>query len=371
MSVSVAGMRVNAPGDLSPRAQSVIGLIDDGKDWLSWAISSTMVFPFPNEIDLVDAIQGGIHASPLVLLPGVGLLVGAKKLMTLSLEDLKVVAAAEAEMAKSGKLSSVVQLQLDNVLLSHQLRTQSNLEIVGKFLGEVGVSGAPLFQAMGIDEQLAIYRLALDSKGELAMMSALQTEAAAFGVARAATVPEFVDYYKSYFLAAHKSGQLEGTPQQRESAASSLVGQLLPCMWDALGSPEMKGLPLPSVLYAFLREWIAAGNPFGFSRPSSGIVQMLQFTSFNGGAKEAAQAAVAAYLKEAKVFILEHEPTGADLEQDGETALYTIKSQTHEVEIVLSGEIATLKRFRLNPEQRAANAEPAQAPQEEDPNETH
>src|SRR5262249_9096688 len=134
--VSIGGTAVNQPGSLSERARLVLRLIDGGTEWLTWAASHPSVrYDFVEEPQLVTAVQMGIHASPLALLPETGLWVGPTKLMALRASDLRTLVRAEG-----GDKSAVCQAQTDQVLDENGLLDQTKLAKVDNFLKDCNVA---------------------------------------------------------------------------------------------------------------------------------------------------------------------------------------------------------------------------------------
>src|SRR5262249_38179281 len=149
-----------------------------GNEWLSWAAAHPSArYDFADEAQLVSSVQVGLHASPLALLPRIGLLVSPVKLMTLPAADLRTLANAD-----QGATGSVVEHQTERILREHGLLTAGDLATVTKFLADVEIASAPVVSALGLDARIAIYNLVDASYGDAAQQSEVQKEAAAFAV---------------------------------------------------------------------------------------------------------------------------------------------------------------------------------------------
>ena len=359
--VSVAGTMVQLPAALSERARLSLVFIDGGMEWLAWAIANTQVrYDFPDETQLLAGVQSGLHASPLTLLPAIGLLVSPVKLMTMRASDLRTLASAER-----GDTSSVVAHQTNKILAEHALLTQRDLAAGASFLREVGVADAAVLQAMGLDAQLAIYDLISASEGEIAQRLDLQKEAAAFGARHGRTPAEFVDFYKAYLIQSAKTDALGGTEAQRDAVAEAAVQTLQTCLFGALDGPQITGLASPAEVARAVSTWLMMGKQVGFARVSAGVQQIIQHTQYQRETGDAARAVVGGYLKEAQAFLSANEPLGGKMGQDGATCVFNIEGETTQGQLELSpGGIITLRSFRLKagPPPPPSSPPPAPAP---------
>ncbi|OPH17437.1 hypothetical protein FE88_32035, partial [Azospirillum brasilense] len=114
--------------------------------------------------------------------------------------------------AESGDTSATVSAQVKRILADHNLLTQDDFAASVSFLAGLGVSGAPVFQFMGFDEQLAVQELLYRKESQGTANPELQKEAAAFAVEQARTVQEFADYYQFYLIYVNRLGSLTATP---------------------------------------------------------------------------------------------------------------------------------------------------------------
>ncbi|MBN3727876.1 hypothetical protein G3N92_27285, partial [Burkholderia sp. Ac-20379] len=97
MPLTIAGRLIRTESQLSEAARLTLALIDGGAGWLAWAVAAPAArYDFPDETQFVAAVQQGLHAAPLALLPALGLLVNPIKLLSLGVDDLRVLTAAEA-----------------------------------------------------------------------------------------------------------------------------------------------------------------------------------------------------------------------------------------------------------------------------------
>ncbi len=354
MSIFVAGRSIPHPGALSELGRLALRFIDGGSQWLDWAANSaTASYDFPDETVLLATVQQGLHASPLTLLPWLGLMVSPVKLMTLSLSDLHTIAKAEA-----GDDSSVVAVQVRKILGSHGLLTRADLAAGKAFLAEAGVADAPMFQSMGLDDHLAICSLMQLLEGQNAQNPELSREAAAFGVHQGRTPAEFVDYYKCFLHQVAKLELLGATAARRAQAVEDALQMLLPLLFGALDCPEVGGLVAPAEVGRAISAWLARGRRIGFARLSDGVQQIIRYTDFKSETGDAAQAIVNRYLSAAQAFLATVKLERGEMRQDGASCVFPLKLAEQEAELQLdSAGSITLLRF-----QGAANDQPKPQP---------
>jgi len=344
MTVSVAGKLTPRPQALSNLGQLALAFIDGGFEWLPWAANApTARHDFTDETQLVATVQQGLHASPFALLPRLELMVSPVKLMTLGLADLQVLARAEG-----GDDSAVVAAQVRRILADHRLLTRRDMAAGGSFLVQLGVAAAPLFQALGFDESVAVVGLMQLPQGTQEL--ALQQEAAAFAVQQARTVPEFCDFYRLYLDRAERLGAQAATPEQRTAAATSAMQALLPALFGALDCPQIQGLVGPAEVALTVSNWLTRGRIVGFARLSHGAQQIVQHTAYKGETGDAAKRIVDLYLSASQSFLASNRAERGLMGQDGATCVFPIEAAQLRAELQMgSGGVISLHDFGTKP----------------------
>lgn len=350
MTVSVASRLFRTSG-LSEGGRLVLGFIEGGPQWLEWAMTDHQArYHFADESALVAAVQSGIHGTPFTLLPRLCLLVSPVKLMAMSVDDLRTLARAEA-----GGDGAPSDVDLAALLDAHGLATQQVLADAVALPGSLGVGSAPLFQAMGLDAQLALLAL----QREPAAIGGLSKEAARFASARAENPFEFADYYRgclAYWAAATpKSAGAE----DRAAAMGAAVDTLMPLTFPALDCPSVQGLVAPWEVNAAISEWLLMGRRIGFARSSLAIQQIIANGGYTGQTGQQAAAVVRDYLSRAQLLLNASEVGKGKLGQDGATCVFHVESATDQADIELGPTgIITLRRFgALPPPPKATKSE--------------
>ncbi|WP_414447554.1 hypothetical protein AB4851_13060 [Burkholderia sp. 22PA0099] len=342
MPLTLAGRRILDTSNLSEAARLTLSLIEGGTAWFAWAVAAPNArYDFADETQLVAAVQQGLHAAPLALLPALRLLVNPIKLLSLSAHDLRVLAAGEASGAAPEALERARAL-----LDAHQLLTQDALAAGTDFLAQLGVDGAPLFQAVDLDGRLALAVLA--GMDEVARHPEfVQHEAAAFAVANARTALEFADLFRFYLDSTERLGNPAAHAAQRREAAQAALDHLYPALFGALDCPQVTGLPAPFEVAQVVRNWVASGRALGFVRLSRGALQVARHGGYRGEQGEQAQQLVARYLADATAFLMESEVSSGVLGQDGGTCSYPIgRDGRHAVVQLSHGGLISLATYQ-------------------------
>lgn len=353
MTITLAGRLVQDGTNVSPQCRLTLSFVDGGLQWLEWALTSPSArYDFSDETTLVSAVQQGLHASPLALLPHLALMVSPVKLMTLSQADLRTLRKAE-----DGDPNQVVTAQLTQMLSAHQLRTLGDLTAGSALLAQWGVAGAPVFQVMNLQDREMVYELLQCVPDDSETTGDLASEAAQFAVQQARTPCEFVDYYKVYLGLAAKQ-PVASTPDQRSALAQQAMTTLLPSLFQALDCPSVQDLPSPQQVAEVVKNWLTSGKRLGFARLSLGLQQIVESSPYKGETGDAALKIARTYLDSAQAFLAANRPYKARMGQDGATCLFYLQSgdQIGELELSSTGTIS-LRRYGS-----AAHAAPEAAP---------
>ncbi|MBC7905274.1 MAG: hypothetical protein H7Y60_00815 [Rhodospirillaceae bacterium] len=345
MTVSVAKKLIPGRSGLSDIAALALAFIDGGVEWLAWAVADpAAMYAFPDETTLINQAQLGLHASPVALLPGLGLLVSPVKLMTFSLGDLRTVAKAEG-----GAQDPATQAQTRTILSAHKLLTQADFAAVPAFLSSLGVANAPLFQCLGMNEMIALselINLPQPQDGE----PNIQSDAASFALNQARIPEEFADYYRAYMALTTKLQTAQKPADQRLAQANAAVETLLPLMFAALDCPQVEGLVPPFEVANAVKDWLRKGRRVGFSRLSEGVCRIIDSTTFTTETGAAAQQMINLYLANAQAFLTANYPQTGRISQDGRSCLLPTQSGDLSAELLLgSGGDITLRHFRRTP----------------------
>ncbi|MEK6347836.1 MAG: hypothetical protein V4764_10170 [Burkholderia sp.] len=344
MSLIIAGQLIHTEARLSEAARLTLALIDGAAAWFAWAAAAPAArYQFADETQLVAAVQQGLHAAPLALLPALGLLVNPIKLLSLGTDDLRVLTEAEAPDA-SADARARARTRLD----AHQLLAQDALAAGTAFLAQLGVDGAPVFQAVDLDGRLALAVLA--GMDEVARHPEfVQHEAAAFAVSNARTVLEFTDLFRFYLDSAERLGNPSAQATQRRKAAQTALDHLYPALFGALDCPQVVGLPSPGEVAQVVREWLASGRALGFVRLSRAALQVARHGGYRDERGAQAQQLVARYLTDATALLSESEIASGVLGQDGGTCSYPIDGRDgrHAVVQLSHGGLISLATYQV------------------------
>jgi hypothetical protein len=354
MTVSVASRRIDRLNRISDLGQLVLGLIDPRLAWLNWAIADTLaVYRFDDEDALVAGVQAGLHASPLLLMPALGLLVGPLRLMALAPDDVAGLVAAERPGC--GKVATAAARK---VLANNMLLAEIDLADGAALLADLKVDTAPLFQCMTLADRLAMHALVgTEAAANPPPPLALQQDAAAFALAESWTALEFADYFQAYltYVAAMEAGG--DSTEVRAALVGNAVAMLKPMLFGALECPRVDG-PKPQLEVAVaLDEWRAIPRRLGFSRLSQGVQQLIAYTGFTDQDEDEAKVLVAAYLAGAQALLASRPLGPGTLGQDGSSWTFNVESDSEAATVALGADgVITLSSYRPLPKRAAASS---------------
>jgi hypothetical protein len=349
--VRIAGTTVQ-PGsdgelDLPERERRVLDLIHDGTEWLGWALHAPETFAFDDTAGLLEGVQVGLHGRPAMLLPHLRLEVSPLKLLELDEDELAVVARYEQ------RAGGTLDPRLRGILARHRLHPQDALAAGLRHLQSVGVASGALFQAMGLDDAIAVCELVEGLRVTPQVSKLDQREAASFAAGLARTPREFTDYYRFYLSFLERSAR-DRTPEAespqvaegRTAQAQGIVEALTPHAWEMLKCPWFEVTPGPDEVTAVVRNWVSQGLPPGFGRTSSAVYHAFVNTPLDSETAQAPAALLAEHRRELGAALAAGEARPARLSQDGLSRIFEMHTPQAVAELELGpGGLLTLERF--------------------------
>ncbi|MYM34074.1 hypothetical protein GTP38_06940 [Duganella sp. FT94W] len=352
MTVNVAKKIIDRRSSLSEITNHTLAYIDGGPQWLGWAMRNPMAnYQLADEAGLLAEVQLGLHGSPMTLLPKLGLWVSPVKLMTLGLDNLRVLGQVE-----TGDAGEVVAQQAHSILAANHLLTASQLGAVSDFLQQLGVQDAPVFVATDFNDRIALYHLAAAQLGQEANDAAqVCQQAAAWAIEQARTVAEFGDYYHFYLAYCKKVQALNDDVDTRTQLANQALQTLLPLAFGALEAPQLPDrLLAPAEVEARMHQLLTQGYKIGFSRLSQAVLQIVTNTIFTTEAGADAARLFELYMNAAQAFLTTNKLKDWRLEQDGASLSFNLQSADQQAQLfVNANRILSLRQFgalkNLNP----------------------
>lgn len=348
--VRIAGTSVQPGADgeleLPERERRVLDLIHDGTEWLGWALHAPETFSFDDTAGLLEGVQVGLHGRPSMLLPHLRLEVSPLKLLELDEDELVVLARYEQ------RAGGTLDPRLRGILARHRLHPQEALAAGLRHLQSVGVASGPLFQAMGLDDAIAVCEL-VEGLRMLPDPSKLdQREAASFAAGLARTPREFTDYHRFYMSFLERNAQErdpEESPQVAEGRAAQaqgIVEALTPHAWEMLKCPWFEITPGPDEVTTVVRQWVSQGLPPGFGRTSSAVYHAFAHTPLDSETAQAPAALLAEHRRELGAALAASEARAPRLSQDGLSRIFEMHTPQAVAELELGpGGLLTLERF--------------------------
>lgn len=310
--------------DLRPKPAAILRLIRGGEEWLKWiSADPNAVYHFADEHQLLAGVQMGLHGTPLILLPQLGVMVHAFKLAELSELELKTLHVAEGS-TESNSTARTNQKAATKVLQAYNILSQSELAIGPQFLIDAGVdeTQVPLFQATTLASNIALYNLVDGASTETRQNPILQKEAAKFAVRHAQDQLEFLDYYQFYMSTLKDSALKSKSAERRAGLAELITEEISPLLYSLLWCPSLSEVPAREAVPSIVRSHLAEGKRLGFARLSSALCQVHENAGINGATGQAAKEIIDRFMGQVHTVLAEQAPASVALSQDGMERYY-------------------------------------------------
>lgn len=323
--VLVGDQMIQSTSDLSAETQTTLALIEDGTAWVNWAAQDMNVrYSFDNTYDLTAVVQRGLHGNILLLLNKLGLFVNPLRLMTLDPQSFECITAYELSSNNRGRSKAIKAME------SNQLHPQSDLSTVDDFLASLVFEPEPVFQALGLNDRIALFNLKVWMNQRLDPISPLRQTAAGYATSIAQSPVEFADYVQYYITLALREAWDPDLDQSDQ--ANQLLGQLRPALRNLLRGAVIEARPSTKALQEFIAAWQDMGMPLGFQRLSAAVNQVTQNTSVTTTSQPITPV-IQQYLEAAQAYIRNQEADSISLSQDGQISKYTFTSDNQFAEL--------------------------------------
>lgn len=339
--VSVAGAKLDSLDQLPASVLQVTSFIEGGLAWLSWAMGEPQSrFDFPNALSLVTEIQNGLHGEGLILVPEWELLI--HPLALLSISDLGIEALCAT--LKEGSDNSVVQLEADRALQTHGYFRQNQLAVVGTFLEQVGLSSAPLFQALTLNDQIAIYQSISNPAGPWSLQADFQKEAAAYASAYSSSPISFADLYAFYATLSLSQDFRKMAPAERARYAQGRSDAIAVALRNQMRAAVIGEVFVPEAVQNLLRAWFSAGNGLGFARVSEAVARLSENSQIAKASGDGLLSEVRDYLQAAREVVQMGNVSPPRVSQNGQFLFYAFRKlqQTVHLRVERSSGCVTL-----------------------------
>jgi len=259
------GQQIDSMAQFSSRFQSVLLMIDDGSEWLEWAIKDNVVPVYAaNENDLLLLIQRGLHEDDNIRFNTFRMSI--RKLLSMSDDDVEQLAAIR-KGPNDNETNLKVLLQRNNMYSYGDIaKTESILA--------PGVTQRPdLFQAPGFSDLLALTALVQTQQSK---DQPLDAPAFSFASALAAGIPDFINLYRFFQYVAINKLPANLVPDMQVSAAESIYKKYLPVVPYLLFTPGIQPGMSEVALKEAVPETARAEKFIGYTMVSAAILNLVQ-----------------------------------------------------------------------------------------------
>lgn len=306
------GQQIDSMAQFSPRFQSVLLMIDDGSEWLEWAIKDNVVPVYAaNENDLLLLIQRGLHEDDYIRFNTFRM--STRKLLSMSDDDVEQLAAI-----RKGPNDNETNLKV--LLQRNNMYSYGDIAKTEGILAR-GVTDQPdLFQAPGFSDLLALTALVQTQQSKDQPVDA---PAFSFASALASGIPDFINLYRFFQYVAINKLPANLVPDMQVSAAEGIYKKYLPVVPYLLFTPSVQPGLGEAALKEAVPETARAEKFIGYTMVSAAILNLVQQQDKAGQAGQPLQ--VDQYVTAVKNAVSYTPASAYAVSQDGNTAALVYK----------------------------------------------
>lgn len=333
--IELQGRPIHSSRHLSEKAQAVLEMIPSGSIWLDSVSAGKLRYTFQDEVELLSAIQTGLHGGPQILLRRNALMAHPCGLYRLTENELHNLWQAELSDAPNPIHKTLVT----KARYDKHLWTDQDLAIGDTLLSETGVADEPIFTVKTLQDRLALFEHVNSKITENETDLELQKEASKFAVGLAQTALEYVDYVDFYIALADDPGTHTSVAAKRLRYAETIADCLFEPLLNTLWCPTFQPAPNAAELSAQIGEWSAkSGQWVGFPRLSASLVHMVKHADLQGATGNAAKKIIENHMDHLQTCWMQYTPRPPQCSQDGSYRSYLYELPGLRAELRLSDE---------------------------------
>ncbi len=275
--IEIDGIQISSEHDINQKHQLVIDKIKGGLQWLRWAIQlPNHTFQFNSELNLLNALQIGLHGTDLLLISPLELLATPGRIAELDEKDINRLMVADPSTSDILNPES----EIGRILTKNKLYPQLYLNSGRNFLQQTGIADKGLFQAMNIRQLANLYDLEKTSSSLTYLTLPKKKEAVEFALLQSQSASEFIDLFMFYALFLGKFRKKTNLNyNQRQQLATSLLQQIFDALYPYQNCLQVEVQPSAQELKQLLHNYITAGGKLGFTRLSLAASEVIRESS--------------------------------------------------------------------------------------------
>ena len=272
--VEIGGNQLLSENDISQKHKIVMALIKGGLEWLRWAIQcQNQTFNFNTEVQMLDAMQIGLHGCELVLMDPIDLLTLPGRISELDENEINLLKHCNPE--DTNILNP--QNKIGRVLTENNLYPKLYFDSGLNFLKQLGIENAGIFQAMNIRQLSSLYELEKLSNSRTYLTLPKRKEAGEFALSHSSSPEEFIDLFNFYVWYLGKITNLNYMNRdQRQQLAVTLLQQFSDAIYPYQNCLEVTTQPSEQELKDLLHNYIVSGGKLGFTRLSLAASEIMR-----------------------------------------------------------------------------------------------
>ncbi|WP_109830071.1 hypothetical protein [Reichenbachiella versicolor] len=322
----MAGKQIDNINAFSSQFLTTLKLINDGYAWLKWALTNPglSVYYAQNEQDLLLKIQSGLHET--LLLRCKAFTIHLETILTFDEADLELlIELFDTNASQSASIASLSK--------RYSLTTNKQLVTNASFLKQYNQTDAPVFQGIGFEDQLELYKFQKSIKeGEET------NEAIAFALSKASNSSEFVHYSNFYINCINH--QLTDQPDSaaRSEQINDMYNMLDNVCFNLIYVPQVGSFNSQKELMDHLKDFISTTKFVGYQMKASAMDSLSKNIPIHGASDEQLRKNIEQFLSFIKQEVARGQFEPEPMPQDGQEQLFSITTEKYKTTIVVDTE---------------------------------
>ena len=331
MTVLISGAELEKIDQLPDNMQTIMQLIPEAVSWCVKSIAdSEHTLSFVSDEQFIEQLMPSLHSTEILYLKRLDLLVGCKKLLDLSNNDIR-----DLYYLNTSSKDELNKAQLTSLIEKHQILSEAQLKTLDQFFDRLGISSNTLIKTATLDEQICLYNILQYTDSIHKFDHTVSSHAVEWAFSKANSLADFARFYCLY-ISWYSRSNLAQRNQFSATIINNIVEQLSTVVLVSLKCPVVTHVLDKKGLRHAVNQWVEIQKGLGFEDVSSGLLAIALNINLNqetGLVKQAND-----YISRLQYQLASHDAVDAYVNQSGQLQMFEYQLETGKVLLSLTGQ---------------------------------